>query len=90
LIAPEQQTERLLEVLADSGLEFVVIGGVAEVPAVRLNLLPGREFSVIGLDALIEVKAHVGRGKDKILEEELRAVRARRAAGKLGKPPETV
>lgn len=171
MIAPEQQTERLLEVLADSGLEFVVIGGVAaiahgattatqdldiamdldarrvqrllealapfrpvhftrpdlplkaanaealskfrlllvdtelgrldilsevepfggvaEVPAVRLNLLPGREFSVIGLDALIEVKAHVGRGKDKILEEELRAVRARRAASKLGKPPET-
>jgi hypothetical protein len=44
---------------------------------------------VIGLDALIEVKAHVGRGKDKILEEELRAVRARRAGGKAGKPPET-
>jgi hypothetical protein len=59
------------------------------VPAVRFNLLPGREFSVIGLDALIEVKAQVGRGKDKILEEELRAVRARRTAGKLGKPPET-
>ena len=157
---PQQQTERLLEVLADSGLDFVVIGGVAaiahgattatqdldiamqldpgkvqqllealapykpvhftrpelplvaenadslakfrlllvetelgrldilsevepfervsDVPTVQLPLLPERLFEVIDLDALIEVKAHVGRGKDKILEEELRAVRERR------------
>lgn len=158
--SPQQQTERLLEVLADSGLDFVVIGGVAAVahgattatqdldiamqldadkvrqllealapyepvhftrpdlplvaenanslarfrlllietelgrldilsevepfenvsdlPTVRLPLLPERLFDVIDLDALIEVKAYVGRGKDKILEEELRAVRQRR------------
>jgi len=158
--SPQQQTERLLEVLAASGLDFVVIGGVAaiahgattatqdldiameldpdkirellaalgpyrpvhftrpdlplvaenadslakfrlllvetelgrldilsevepfesvsDLPTVRLPLLPERLFDVIDLDALIEVKAHVGRGKDKILEEELRAVRERR------------
>jgi predicted nucleotidyltransferase len=160
--APEQQTERLLELLADSGLDFVVIGGVAaiahgattatqdldiamhldpdkvrklldalapyrpvhftrpdlpmiaanaealanfrlllvetdlgrldvlsevepfrnvaDVPTVQLALLPERLFAVIDLDALIEVKAHVGRGKDKILEQELRTVRERRAS----------
>ena len=160
MTSPQQQTERLLEVLADSGLDFVVIGGVAaiahgattatqdldiamqldadkvrqlletlapyrpvhftrpdlplvaenaeslakfrlllvetelgrldilskvepfesvsDLPTVRLPLLPERQFEVIDLDALIEVKAHVGRGKDKILEEELRAVRERR------------
>ena len=157
---PAQHTERLLEVLADSGLNFVVIGGVAaiahgattatqdldiamplntstvqklldalapynpvhftrpdlaltaadaeslgnfrlllvetdlgrldvlsvvepfesvaHVPTVQLALLPDRLFTVIDLDALIEVKTHVGRGKDKILEQELRAVRERR------------
>lgn len=159
-MARQQQTELLLEVLADSGLDFVVIGGVAAIahgattatqdldiampldadrvrklldalapykpvhftrpdlplvaenaeslaefrlllvetelgrldilsevepfqsvsalPTVQLPLLPERLFEVIDLDALIEVKAHVGRGKDKILEEELRAVRERR------------
>lgn len=160
MTSPQQQTERLLEVLADSGLEFVVVGGVAaiahgattatqdldiameldpdkirrllealapynpvhftrpdlplvvenadslakfrlllvetelgrldilsvvepfekvsDLPTVRLPLLPDAAFDVIDLDALIEVKAHVGRGKDRILEEELRAVRERR------------
>ena len=159
-MARPQQTERLLEVLADSGLDFVVIGGVAaiahgattatqdldiamqldaetirnlldalapyepvhftrpdlplmaenaeslakfrllmvetdlgrldvlsevepfdsvaDVPTVQLPLLPDRQFEVIDLDALIEVKAHVGRGKDKILEQELRTVKQRR------------
>lgn len=158
--SPAQQTERLLEVLADSGLSFVVIGGVAaiahgattatqdldiameltpdeirkllgalapynpvhftrpdlplvaenaeslaefrllmvetdlgrldvlsevepfesvdDVPTVRLPLLPERLFEVVDLDALIAIKAHVGRGKDKILEQELRAVKERR------------
>ncbi|TFH26336.1 MAG: hypothetical protein E4H00_10750 [Myxococcales bacterium] len=160
MTSPAQQTERLLEVLANSGLSFVVIGGVAaiahgattatqdldvamevdpdkvrklldalapykpvhftrpdlplipenaellakfrlllvetdlgrldvlsevepfeslaDVPTVQLPLLPDRWFEVIDLDALIEVKAHVGRGKDKILEQELRAVKERR------------
>lgn len=160
MTSPAQQTERLLEVLADSGLSFVVIGGVAaiahpattatqdlniamavdpdkiwklldalapytpvhftrpdlpliaenaeslakfrlllvetdlgrldvlsqvdpfeslaDVPTVQLPLLPDRQFEVIDLDALIEVKAHVGRGKDKILEQELRTVKERR------------
>lgn len=158
--SPAQQTERLLEVLADSGLSFVVIGGVAaiahgattatqdldialqldpedvrkllealapyspvhftrpdlpltmenaeslagfrlllvqtdlgrldvlsevapfervaDLPTVQLPLLPERLFDVVDLDALIEIKAHVGRGKDKILEQELRAVKERR------------
>ena len=157
---PQQQTERLLEVLANSGLDFVVVGGVAaiahgattatqdldiamqvdpdkirklldalapyrpahftrpdlpliaanaeslanfrlllvetdlgrldvlsevepfegvaDVPTVQLALLPERLFTVIDLDALIEVKAYVGRGKDKILEQELRAVKEQR------------
>lgn len=160
MTAPQQQTEQLLEVLADSGLDFVVIGGVAaiahgattatqdldiamqldtdtvrklldalapykpahftrpdlplvpenaeslaefrlllvetelgrldvlaqvepfesvaDVPTVQLALLPDRLFAVIDLDALIAVKAHVGRGKDKIVEEELRVVKQRR------------
>ena len=160
MTSAQQQTERLLEVLADSGLDFVVIGGVAAIahgattatqdldiameldpgkirkllqalapykpvhftrpdlplvaenaeslakfhlllietdlgrldilsrvepfesvsalPTVQLPLLRETLFEVIDLDALIEVKAHVGRGKDKILEEELRAVRERR------------
>jgi len=159
-MARQQQTERLLEVLADSGLHFVVIGGVAaiahgattatqdldiamqlnpvrirkllhalapyrpvhftrpdlplvaenaesltefrlllidtelgrldilsevepfeslaDLPTVQLPLLPERLFAVVDLDSLIEIKAHVGRGKDKILEQELRAVKARR------------
>jgi predicted nucleotidyltransferase len=158
-MARPQQTERLLEVLADSGLDFIVIGGVAaiahgattatqdldiamqldaetirnlldalapyepvhftrpdlplmaknaeslakfrllmvetdlgrldvlsevepfdsvaDVPTVQLPLLPDRQFEVIDLNALIEVKAHVGRGKDKILEQELRTVKQR-------------
>lgn len=31
MTSPQQQTERLLEILADSGLDFVVIGGVAAI-----------------------------------------------------------
>ena len=75
---PQQQTERLLEVLANSGLDFVVVGGVADVPTVQLALLPERLFTVIDLDALIEVKAYVGLGRDKILEQELRTVKEQR------------
>ena len=74
---------RLLMVETDLGRldvlsEVEPFGSVADVPTVRLPLLPERLFEVVDLDALIEIKAHVGRGKDKILEQELRAVKERR------------
>ncbi len=39
----------------------------------------GREYRVVSLDDLIEVKAFVGRPKDKLTEVELRAIRERLA-----------
>jgi len=128
---PPQQTDRLLAILQDAGVEFVVIGGVAalahgsatltrdlDIAATlapenverlmealrpyrphhvtrpdlgpiqdsverlcefRLLLidtdLEGRMFRVLTLDQLIEVKAYVGRPKDRIVEMELRAIR---------------
>jgi hypothetical protein len=37
----------------------------------------GREYRVLSLDDLIEVKAFVGRPKDRLAELELRAIRDR-------------
>jgi len=74
---------RLLLVQTDLGRldvlsEVAPFERVADLPTVQLPLLPERLFDVVDLDALIEIKAHVGRGKDKILEQELRAVKERR------------
>jgi hypothetical protein len=43
--------------------------------------LEGRTCRVLSLDDLIEVKAFVGRPKDRLVEVELRAIRARLAGG---------
>jgi predicted nucleotidyltransferase len=75
---------RLLLVDTDLGRldilgEVQPLGPAAELEAVELELLEGRRFRVLSLDQLIEVKAHVGRPKDRIVEMELRAIRERLA-----------
>jgi hypothetical protein len=47
---------------------------------VELSLVDARIVRVLSLDQLIEVKAHVRRPKDKIVEAELRAIRNRLGA----------
>jgi hypothetical protein len=44
---------------------------------IELTLVSDRVVHVIALDQLIEVKAHLRRPKDKIVESELRAIRDR-------------
>lgn len=55
--------------------EVEPLGPAEGLPWVEVELVEGRRFRVIGLDPLIEVKAHVGRPKDRIVEMELRAIR---------------
>ncbi len=52
------------------------IGTYDELKTVKMELIEGRIFSVIDLDQLITIKAHIGRRKDLIVEQELRAIRA--------------
>lgn len=54
------------------------IGGIDRLETVEVELMPGRAVPVLSLDQLIEVKAHLHRPKDKIVEAELRAIRERR------------
>jgi predicted nucleotidyltransferase len=54
------------------------IGGFESLESVELQLVPGRPVRVLSLDQLIAVKAHLRRPKDKIVEAELRSIRARR------------
>jgi hypothetical protein len=54
------------------------IGGFEALETVELPLLPERPVPVLSLDQLIAVKAHLQRPKDKIVEAELRSIRARR------------
>lgn len=51
------------------------IGPYARLETIDAELLPGRHVRVLSLDQLIEVKAHLRRPKDKIVEAELRAIR---------------
>jgi hypothetical protein len=53
------------------------IGEYADLSSCELELLEGKLFRVLELDALIEVKAFLQRPKDKIVEAELRAIRDR-------------
>jgi hypothetical protein len=53
------------------------LGGFRDIQAVEMQLLPARPVRVISLDQLIEIKAHLRRPKDKIVEAELRSIRAR-------------
>lgn len=53
------------------------IGHYDQLQSVKMELIEGRTFSV--LDQLIAIKAHIGRRKDLIVEQELRAIRAMRS-----------
>jgi hypothetical protein len=53
------------------------LGGFDELETVEMELMPGRQVPVLSLDQLIEVKAHLHRPKDKVVEAELRAIRER-------------
>ncbi|KIG16259.1 hypothetical protein DB30_04719 [Enhygromyxa salina] len=53
------------------------LGGFEDIDAIEMELLPGQPVQVLSLDQLIEVKAHLQRPKDKIVEAELRSIRAR-------------
>ncbi|PRQ03138.1 hypothetical protein [Enhygromyxa salina] len=55
--------------------EVQPIGPVQALETVQFQLLEGKTFHVIGLEQLIEIKAFVGRPKDRIVEAELRALR---------------
>ena len=43
-----------------------------------------RPCLIISLEDLIAVKSHLGREKDRLVERELKAIRARRQAGSPG------
>lgn len=58
--------------------EVQPVGRVEDLVTEQFELLPGKIFRVISLDQLIEIKAHVGRPKDRIVEMELRALREQR------------
>jgi hypothetical protein len=59
--------------------ELEPIGPIDCLEIDELELLEGRYAPVLALDQLIAVKQHLGRPKDKIVEAELRAIRALRA-----------
>lgn len=56
------------------------IGGLEALDTVEMELIEGRRVRVLTLDHLIEVKAHTGRRKDLIVEQELRAIRTIRGS----------
>jgi hypothetical protein len=60
--------------------ELPPLGDVRELPTVERVFGNGLIVRVLALDALIAVKAHVGRAKDGIVEAELRAIRSAIAA----------
>ena len=60
-----------LDVLA----EIEPLGGIGDLQTINVELVPNRPVRVLSLDQLIQVKAHLGRPKDKIVEAELRAIR---------------
>jgi hypothetical protein len=75
-------TFRLLLLETDLGRLDVLkrvepLGDFSALEAVMLELVEGRSVPVLALDALIEVKAHLRRPKDKVVELELRAIRDR-------------
>ena len=53
------------------------LGHFSDLETVALELVPGRQVRVLSLEQLIEVKAHLRRPKDKIVERELRTIRDR-------------
>lgn len=80
--ADELSRFRLLLIDTDIGRLDVLgtvapLGGFEALKTVELELVEGRAVRVLELDQLIEVKAHLNRPKDKIVEAELRAIRNR-------------
>lgn len=59
--------------------EVQPLGPAETLRTVEMELVEGKRFQVLDLGQLIEVKAFVGRPKDRIVEMELRAIRERRA-----------
>jgi hypothetical protein len=51
------------------------LGSFDQLEAVEMELVQDRWVRVLALDQLIEVKAHLRRPKDKVVEAELRAIR---------------
>jgi predicted nucleotidyltransferase len=58
--------------------EVQPLGPFEQLMTVEMELVPGRRFRVLSLEQLIEVKAFVGRPKDRVVEMELRALRQAR------------
>jgi hypothetical protein len=54
------------------------IGPFERLKWIEAELVEGRSVRVLDLDQLIEIKAHLRRPKDKVVELELRAIRDRR------------
>jgi predicted nucleotidyltransferase len=84
----ELSTNRNLYLLTDLGRldllsEVVPVGSYEHVAARAITLeLYGRPCRIISLDDLITVKHHLGRDKDRLVERELLALRARQQASK--------
>jgi predicted nucleotidyltransferase len=60
--------------------EVQPLGPAETLHSVEMESDDGRRYRVLDLDQLIEVKAFVGRPKDRIMERELRALRQRRGS----------
>lgn len=79
--SPEELSRfRLLLITTDLGRVDVMgrvdpIGAHSDLVTVPMELAEGRQFRVLALDPLIDVKAHLRRPKDKTVEAELRAIR---------------
>ncbi len=84
----ELSANRNLYLLTDLGRldllsEVVPVGSYEQVAARAMTLeLYGRPCRIISLDDLITVKHHLGRDKDRVVERELLALRARQQASK--------
>jgi len=84
----ELSANRNLYLLTDLGrldilAEVVPVGSYEQVAARAITLeLYGRPCRIISLDDLIAVKHHLGRDKDRLVERELLALRARQQGEK--------
>lgn len=61
--------------------EVAPLGGFDTLDSEELEFGDGLRVRVLTLEQLIQVKAHLTRPKDKIVEAELRSIQARRARG---------
>lgn len=70
--------QQLLRRLAESGIEFVLVGDYPRVLSAAIEVeLFGRRIRAISLDDLIAAKEALGRDKDLLVAKELRAIRDR-------------